>query len=319
MIKVSIIVPVYNVEEYLDKCIESLTNQTLKEIEIIMVNDGSPDNSEKIIKKWIKKDSRIKLYNKENGGQASARNLGLTKATGEYIAFVDSDDYVDKKMYEELYNQAKLKKLDILLCNYLFDYGNNNIVKNEPIFENEGYISVSDYMMSSPGPCNKIYKKAFLDKAKFKFPEGFIYEDLAVIPILGIHNPKVEYINKCYYYYFQSPTSTLRNIEYKTKYEDLFTAIEYLYNNVIDKGYNEELEHILTCHFLYLGSHNFYKYKKYEMVDKIGYQMKKYFPKWHKNKYLKEKFSKKEIIYMLLFYNRQYKIINIYRKLFNRQ
>ena len=102
MNKVSVIIPVYNTSKYLDKCIDSLVNQTLDDIEFIMVNDGSTDNSKEIIEKWVKKDKRIKLYNKENGGQASARNLGLTKAEGEYIAFLDSDDYISYDMYKTL-------------------------------------------------------------------------------------------------------------------------------------------------------------------------------------------------------------------------
>lgn len=319
MVKISIIVPVYNVEKYLDKCLESLVNQTLKDIEIIMVNDGSPDNSEKIIKKWMKSDKRIKLYNKENGGQASARNLGLSKVTGEYIAFVDSDDYVDINAYENLYQKASSDNLDIVLFNYYLDYGDDNIVKNKKIFQEDRMISSKEYMLSTPSPVNKIFKREFLEKINFKFPEGFIYEDLAAIPVIGIHNPKTFYINNYYYYYYQSPTSTMRNTEYKSKYENLFTAIEYLYSNIIDKGFNEELEYLLTYHFLYAGCLNFYKYQKYEMIKKIADNMKKYFPKWKKNKYVKAKFSKKEQIYMMLYYNKKYQIINIYRKLFNRK
>ena len=121
MIKVSVIVPVYNTSEYLDKCITSLINQTLKDIEIIIVNDGSIDDSQKKIELWQKKDKRIKLYNKENGGQASARNLGLSVANGEYIAFLDSDDYVADEMYYLLYQEAKNNDFDIvLLKNFTF-------------------------------------------------------------------------------------------------------------------------------------------------------------------------------------------------------
>lgn len=318
MIKLSIIIPVYNVEAYLNKCIESVVNQTLKEIEIIMVNDGSPDNSKKIIESWMKKDKRIKLFNKENGGQASARNLGLTKANGEYIAFLDSDDYVDTTMYEKLYNKAKSENLDIVLCNYYLDYGNNHIVEKSKIFPKEGKINAEEYIVSTPSPVNKLFKKDFLDKINFKFPEGFIYEDLASIPVLGIYEPKIAYIDKCYYYYYQSPVSTMRNKEYKKKYEDIFPAIDYLYNKMIDTKFTKELEYLLACHLLYSGSLNFYKFKKYDMINKIANNMKKYFPNWKKNQYVKTKFTKKEQIYMQLFYTKKYKIIDLYKKIFNR-
>ena len=129
MKKVSVIVPVYNTSNYLEKCITSLLNQTLQDIEIIMVNDGSLDNSREIIEEFQKKDNRILLFNKENGGQASARNLGLSKATGEYVAFLDSDDYISPVMYEQLYNKAKSMDYDIVLCNYYLDY-NGEIKEN---------------------------------------------------------------------------------------------------------------------------------------------------------------------------------------------
>src|SRR5699024_6933853 len=107
MPKVSVIVPVYNVEKYIEKCIQTLVNQTLQDLEIIIVNDGSTDNSEKIIKKYKKEYKNIIYVTKENGGLSSARNFGLLYATGEYVAFLDSDDYVDKIIYEKMYNKAK--------------------------------------------------------------------------------------------------------------------------------------------------------------------------------------------------------------------
>ena len=319
MIKVSIIVPVYNVEKYIHKCLDSLVNQTLKELEFIFVNDGSPDNSPKIIKEYQKKDKRIKLLNKENGGHASARNLGLEHAKGEYIAFLDSDDYVKENMYEILYNRAKKDNLDIVICNNYLVY-KDSTVENDPGITNkkEKIISPREYTTLSPSPWNKIIRHEYLNQEKFKFPEGIIYEDLASIPLLGLSNPKIVYLNTCLHYYVQSDSSTMRNKEYKSKYEDIFTAIEYLYTNMIDKGYNKELEYMLTYHLLYLGSLNFYQYKKYNQIDRIAIAMKKYFPKWYQNEIVKSKFTKKQIFYMQLFYHKKYFLINIYRRIINR-
>lgn len=319
MIKVSIIVPVYNVEKYIHKCLDSLVNQTLKELEFIFVNDGSPDNSPKIIKEYQKKDKRIKLLNKENGGQASARNLGLEHAKGEYIAFLDSDDYVKENMYEILYNRAKKDNLDIVICNNYLVY-KDSTVENDPgiTTKKEKIISPREYTTLSPSPWNKIIRHEYLNQEKFKFPEGIIYEDLASIPLLGLSNPKIVYLNTCLHYYVQSDSSTMRNKEYKSKYEDIFTAIEYLYTNMIDKGYNKELEYMLTYHLLYLGSLNFYQYKKYNQIDRIAIAMKKYFPKWYQNEIVKSKFTKKQIFYMQLFYHKKYFLINIYRRIINR-
>ena len=120
MIKVSVIVPVYNVEKYIDKCLNSLVKQTLKDIEIIVVNDGSPDNSQKIIDKYVDKyPDKIKSYIKENGGQGSARNLGLEYASGEYISFIDSDDWLDLDALEEMYLLAKKEKSDVVICDMI--------------------------------------------------------------------------------------------------------------------------------------------------------------------------------------------------------
>lgn len=314
MIKVSIIVPVYNTSKYLDKCISSLINQTLKDIEIIIVNDGSIDDSQKKIELWQKKDKRIKLYNKENGGQASARNLGLSVAKGEYIAFLDSDDYVADEMYYLLYQEAKNNDFDIVLCDYYLDYG-NKILKSNQLSTKTSIMSANDYILSTPSPVNKLIKRTFLKENNFSFPEGFIYEDLAAMPILGIYNPTIKYINKYLYYYVQTPVSTMRNDEYKEKYEDIFKAIEYLYNNMIDKDYNQELEYLLTYHFLYLGSLNFFKYKKYENINKISKIMHECFPYWSKNKFVTSKLTKKQILYMKLFYYKKYFLINFYRRL----
>ena len=122
MSKVSIIVPVYNVEKYLKRCIDSLINQTLKDIEIIVVDDGSTDNSGQIIKKYQEKNSNIKYYKKENGGLSDARNYGMKYAQSEYIAFLDSDDFVDKTMYEKMYNKAIEDNADYVECDFYWAY-----------------------------------------------------------------------------------------------------------------------------------------------------------------------------------------------------
>ena len=128
MPKVSIIVPVYNVEKYLDRCMSSLLNQTLKDIEIIMVDDESPDNCPQLCDEYARKDERVKVIHKKNGGLGLARNSGLEIATGEYVAFVDSDDFVDINMYQELYSTADSYDSDIVYCGF-YEYKNESNVK----------------------------------------------------------------------------------------------------------------------------------------------------------------------------------------------
>lgn len=127
--KVSIVVPVYNTGNYLARCLDSLLAQTLNDIEIIAVNDGSTDDSEEILKQYAKRDPRIKVIDKQNGGISSARNIGVSQARGEYIGFVDSDDWVDANMYEELHNAAVVNKAGIVMCSYIREFGTHSKTK----------------------------------------------------------------------------------------------------------------------------------------------------------------------------------------------
>lgn len=313
MKKVSIIIAVYNSSNYLKKCLDSLTSQTLTDIEIITVNDGSTDNSKEIIEEYAIKDSRIKLLNKKNGGQSSARNLGLSKAIGEYVTFIDSDDYVSPKLCELSYQSAKENNSDIVIYDYYITNGEN---KKSVKFtcENKLDVTYKEYLFADVCPWNKLYRREFLLENDFKFPEKIIYEDYASTPTLIKYHPHISYLDRNLVYYVQSNTSTMRGKEYKTKYEDIFVASNILYNSLKDSEYQAELEYLITNHLLYYGSLNFYKYEKYELIDNISDFIKKKFPNWKKNKYLKNKNFKDKLL-MLLFYKKKYNIIKLCQKI----
>ncbi|MBQ8615735.1 MAG: glycosyltransferase, partial [Clostridia bacterium] len=129
MKKISIILPVYNVENYLDKCLTSLVNQTYQNLEIILVNDGSPDNSGEVCENWAKKDSRIKVLHKANGGVSSARNFGLDNATGDFIGFIDPDDFVELDMYEKLLNALNSQNATMAMCRYQNVFENSDRIQ----------------------------------------------------------------------------------------------------------------------------------------------------------------------------------------------
>lgn len=209
-IKVSVIIPVYNVEKYIEECMESVVNQTLEEIEIIIVNDGTQDNSMKKIERFLS-DKRIIVINKENGGLSSARNVGLEIARGEFIAFVDSDDFVDKIFLEGLYKNAG--DMDIIISNVI-EY-NDTInekkqreIKNEIIKYNKG-----SYFWRYSGfeVWNKIYKRSFLMKNNIKFIEGIIFEDISFNFYSLFLSDKVKYVNKAYYYYRTKRKNSILN------------------------------------------------------------------------------------------------------------
>ncbi len=160
MIKLSIIVPVWNVYDYIDSCLDSLVKQTLKDIEIIVVNDGSPDDSQTIIDKYVKEyPDKVKSYIKENGGQGSARNLGIKKSRGKYLSFVDSDDYIDENFAKEMVAIAEKENSDIVVCDMI------DLYKDKKIYHD--CTNISNNLNIIHSVCNKIFKKELFADQKF--------------------------------------------------------------------------------------------------------------------------------------------------------
>ena len=213
MTKVSIIVPVYNTEKFLDTCLSSLVNQTLNDIEIICINDGSTDNSLDKINSYAQKDSRIKVINQENKKQGAARNSGLRAATGEYIGFVDSDDWVDLNYYERLYNTAKKYNSDIALAANI-RIGNGKTKKRLDITKEEVANTLQEKIdignqAKNPCPTNKIYRHSMLKDNNITWPEGVYCEDkLFTIKAVYYANSIVT-VPGVSYYYFRNPNSTV--------------------------------------------------------------------------------------------------------------
>lgn len=213
--KVSIIVPVYNTENYLFKCLMSLIQQKLKEIEIIIVDDGSTDNSPSIISEFKKEDSRIKVITQENKLQGAARNNGTKIATGEYIGFVDSDDWVDLDYFEKLYNAAKKYDSDIALATNI-RVGNGktkkrlNIEQEEFVLNVQGKFDVCQ-LAKNPCPTNKIYKRKLLIKNDIKWPEGCYCEDKLFVTQAVYYANGVVTVPGINYYYFRNPNSTVNS------------------------------------------------------------------------------------------------------------
>lgn len=205
MAKVSVIVPVYKVENYLKKCVNSLINQTLKDIEIILVDDGSPDSCGKICDEYAKNDSRVKVIHKQNEGLSEARNVGIMAAKSPYIGFVDSDDYVAEDMYEILYENLIKTNADVSVCGLYDCYSNKKIpqfAKNDEflILDNEQALKTAlEGVKFSVNAVNKLYRKELFSEVKF--PKGKLSEDAFTIPKILSKASRVVFDSAPKYYY----------------------------------------------------------------------------------------------------------------------
>lgn len=247
--KVSIIVPIYNVEKYLDRCMESLLNQTLEDIEIIMVDDGSPDNCPKMCDEYAKKDARIKVVHKKNGGLADARNAGLDVATGKYVAFVDSDDFVKTEMYEQLYDQAEKAKADTIYCGFYKYWSADNVkefknVQKTTIFEGNAVTKLAIDFVSSPvnekkdwkyemSVWHSIYSNDIIKKhhIRFRSEREILSEDIVFQELYLPHAKKVVYLSEPYYYYCFNNGGSLTHAKYDSS---KYTRMISLYHCLCD-------------------------------------------------------------------------------------
>ena len=313
--KVSIIVPVYNVEQYLEKCLESLVNQTLKEIEIILINDGSPDNSEEIIKKYLKKyKDKIVYIKKENEGQGEARNQALKIAKGEYVTFVDSDDYVNTQMLEILYKKIKEENADIVATTKHIELiDNQEIIKNYNMFNEEEH---KNYILNNSGPCGKLIKTEIITKNNLYFPKLRAYEDISIVPLWGIYANKIVFIDEPFYYYLIREGSTMKQTQYNEKLTHIYESLDKLYTKTKEHSktkYNQELEWIYIEHLLHAASLRFLKFDKIEEIKSIISIMKEKFPNWNKNNYYKNMSLKYKIVCNLI-YKKQLTLLKIILK-----
>lgn len=307
MVKVSVIVPVYNVETYIEKCLESLVNQTLKDIEIIVINDGSPDNSQKIIDKYVEAyPKKCKSYKKQNGGLSSARNYGLKKARGEYISFIDSDDYIDVTMLEKMYNKAISNNFYLVVCDvdYVDDNGKFIMSVSSNINNDLYYDEVKKCMLNLyPAAWNKLYKRELFSN-QVKFKEGIWFEDVEFIYKLFPFIKSIGVVKESLYKYVQRDGAITKTFDERLyNYIDNWNGLIDFYkiNNLYD-DYICELE---FCYVRYLyatfvkQASNYKSKLEYDKaVDTAIKNVKDKFPNYRENKYF---YRSIKGIYLVLF------------------
>ncbi|MBS7334508.1 MAG: glycosyltransferase [Weeksellaceae bacterium] len=276
--KISVIVPVYNTEKYLTKCLDSILNQTLKDIEVIVVNDGSKDNSQNIIEDFKRLDSRIISIIKENEGLSDARNTGIDKANGEFIAFIDSDDYIASNMFEKMYYLAKKHNSEIVLCDLVKVDENGNEFRHLPQSPQlpEKIILKDDLTIfgeMSCFACNKIFKKFLFDKHRFR--KGIHFEDIELIPKLVLDSKIISKINQPFYKYFERQDSISKT--HTEKGLDVFIAVEEVTKYFKKSEFfqkNNELKRfqIIQGYYSFLAYLAYVKDKslKVEMINKLN-------------------------------------------------
>lgn len=307
MIKVSVIVPVYNTEKYLNRCLDSLVNQSLKEIEILVINDCSTDNSKIILDKYEKEYKNIKvIHNKTNKGIGYNRNLGIKEAKGEFISFIDSDDWVDKTMFEKMYNKALNDKLDLVICNYfrklmredeLIDIDSDFNIK---FFENTNLKKSPNLLIDiNTAPWNKLYKKELIEN--IKFPEDLKYEDAVFVMECLSKAKKIGMIeDKLNYYLVRNKSETTVMNE---KVFDILKITKIIENNFKKTKYYNDIKdyaeaYIITNLFRYTLQQKYQKDNllKNKFIDEVFNYLNDSFPNWRKNKIWKKRNFIKRLI-----------------------
>ena len=239
--KLSVIIPVYNVEKYLGECVDSLLNQTLKDMEIILVDDGSTDASGDIADRCAARHpDRIRCLHVDNGGQGRARNFALPMAKGEYLGFVDSDDWVLPEMYEKLIAAAERSGADIAACDFLERYDDGS--------ENEVPGAFQDHPLSFAGSCcNKVFRAELVKD--LRFPEGLWYEDFYFSAMALIRADRTEYLREPLYVYRRGQLSTMHNFNAK-KNLDMLTILDLLEPELEKRGRRGDFEFFVINHLL---------------------------------------------------------------------
>lgn len=275
--KISIIVAVYNTEKYLERCIESLLKQTYKNIEIIIVEDCSTDSSKKILKKYKNQKNIKTFYNKENRGLSYSRNYGLKKATGDFIGYIDSDDYVEPDYYEKLMSSIKDNKSDIAICDIkLVDEQTNKIQRCKCYANDFDVYSVVNNGFAASA-CNKLFKRKIVEK--YPFAEGKVNEDIAVVIPTVIQAKKISYADTCYFYVQRG--GSIQNSKFSDKRFDIFdgvkTTLERIKNEQDYEFYKNAIVYnqlILLLMFAIPKERNFIK--RYKFLKKFNELSKDY-------------------------------------------
>lgn len=286
MTDISIIVPIYNAEKYLNKCIDSLLNQTKKELEFILINDGSTDGTDEIIRSY--KDKRIKYFKNKNQGIGKTRNFGIEKSTGKYLMFVDSDDYLDEAACEELYNKALTTKSEVVVCDYYKVYDDRKEEIHLPSFNKTTLKENQSALIDSNlAPWNKLYKTSLIKNNNIRFVENLKYEDAPFVIEALDKAHKISKIDKClnYYVIHGNSETTVRD----KRIFDILKIVDIIRKYTKNKKYMQESIDKLTVRII--TNYNIQQRNQQDknvgmqFIDEAFAYLKKEVPDYKDNKY----------------------------------
>lgn len=296
-IDISIIVPIYNAEKYLKKCLNSLIKQSKKELEFILVNDGSTDNSEKIIKTY--KDPRIKYFKNKNQGIGKTRNFGIEKSNGKYLMFLDSDDFLDLKACELLFEKIEKDKLDIVICDFYKHYENKKEEKiHQESFENTSLRENTTILNEYLSPWAKIYRKDLIIKNNLKFVENLKYEDAPFVLMALDKATKIGKLDSYLFYYVIHGNSETTILDERVF--DILEIIKIIREYFKEKIYAQEEINKLTVRIItnYTIQQRMQKDKRVAMkfIDEAFSYLEKEIPDYKDKKYYENRSIFKSII-----------------------
>ena len=292
----SIIIPVYNVEMYISKCIESVKGQTLTDFECLIIDDGTKDKSIEKAIEAIGNDERFKIYHKTNGGLSDARNYGIDKATGEYLFFLDSDDYIGNTLLEDTYNMAKKCDSDIVCFDMMYVYDNDEEkISSGADFECKSYKDDKSVIFINNSSNNKIYRRSFMSDKRFI--KGMWYEDLAVIPVWLSKANNVSHVGKPLYYYLQREGSISHSAD--PRIFDIYKAL-----NIIKEELHTDLTDLYLDNCLIMTTLRIRDIEDKDMRIDFYYKHVDYLdndcPKWYDAIKNKDYNIKQKIVFFLL-------------------
>ena len=317
---VSVVVPVYKVEQYLQRCVKSICEQTYSRLEIILVDDGSPDRCGEMCEELAEKDNRIRVIHKQNGGLSDARNAGVRLATGKYLLFVDSDDYIAEDLVEKTVTEAEKDNCDMVLFDYYCVENGVEEVRTTQI-PTEKVFSLREeprLLLAPPAAWTKLFNRDFYMRADCPFPKGLYFEDLATTPIFFLRAERIRYLKEPLYYYVIRENSIMTGKNYEKSSHDKMEVLDHIlevYRNTENYDlYHEELEYLVFANAFFEPS------KELVLAGEDGQYLQKYreytkakIGNIRSNQYI-EHLSRKDKLHLWILKHKQYWMMRLLSK-----